>query len=270
MASLGRLARQLARSAVSSSAVDIPLVATRKDRRRRRVGYSHVAATLAVFFALAGSALAASHYLITSTKQISPSVLRAIVRAAAAKGAPGMPGTTGPSGPAGAAGAAGVAGPAGDAGAAGRAGPTGATGPMGPAAQTLAVYEGVGDTSASIGAIPVDVECLQNGSSGTPYIYLESTETASSGTVSAEWTTTNNSNSYQDYFDSYFVGSSPSQIATNTNLGTPYTYAMGNALLSTGPVGAATATESVAFEMIANGTGASATCIVTGQIIPSG
>ena len=50
-----------------------------------------MAATLALFFALGGSAVAARHYLITSAKQISPRVLRAITAAAGAQGATGIP-----------------------------------------------------------------------------------------------------------------------------------------------------------------------------------
>jgi len=40
-----------------------------------RITYANVAATLALFFALGSTALAMRHYLITSTKQIKPSVL---------------------------------------------------------------------------------------------------------------------------------------------------------------------------------------------------
>jgi hypothetical protein len=55
-------------------------------------------------FAMSGGALAATHYVITSKKQISPKVLKTLK---------GKPGSRGPAGPAGAAGAAGAAGPAG-------------------------------------------------------------------------------------------------------------------------------------------------------------
>jgi hypothetical protein len=45
---------------------------------RRIFTYSNVVATLALFFALTGAAVAATHYLITSTRQIKPSVLKGI------------------------------------------------------------------------------------------------------------------------------------------------------------------------------------------------
>jgi len=43
---------------------------------RRRFSYANVAATLALVFSMSGGALAANHYLINSTKQIKPSVLK--------------------------------------------------------------------------------------------------------------------------------------------------------------------------------------------------
>ena len=81
---------------------------------RRRLTYTNVGVTLALFFSMSGGALAAGHYLITSTKQIKPSVLSSL---------------KGKTGPAGANGAAGSAGPAGGQGVKGE---TGATGPQGP------------------------------------------------------------------------------------------------------------------------------------------
>jgi hypothetical protein len=44
--------------------------------RPKRFSYANVVATLALVLAMSGGALAASHYLITSTKQISPRVLK--------------------------------------------------------------------------------------------------------------------------------------------------------------------------------------------------
>jgi hypothetical protein len=74
---------------------------------RRHLTYANVVATLALVFAMSGGALAAKHYLVTSTKQIKPSVLKTLRGktgprgAAGANGATGATGATGPGGPAG-------------------------------------------------------------------------------------------------------------------------------------------------------------------------
>jgi hypothetical protein len=73
----------------------------------------NLVAWLALFVALGGTSMAASHYLITSTKQIKPSVLSKLH---------GARGATGPAGPQGTPGAKGETGPQ---------GPTGGTGPKG-------------------------------------------------------------------------------------------------------------------------------------------
>jgi hypothetical protein len=70
----------------------------------RRPSPAVTIASVALFFSLAGTGLAASKYLITSTHQIKPNVLRAL------KGKQGPAGPAGVSGVAGAAGAAGAAG----------------------------------------------------------------------------------------------------------------------------------------------------------------
>ena len=70
----------------------------------RRLNYANVTATLALFFAMTGGALAAKHYLINSTKQINPKVLKALkgnrgrAGAAGATGTPGKEGLTGKEG----------------------------------------------------------------------------------------------------------------------------------------------------------------------------
>jgi hypothetical protein len=96
-------------------------------RRRIHLTPSTVIATLALVLAMSGGAYAASKYVITSTKQISPKVLKSL------KGANGKNGAAGPAGPAGAAGAgtAGAAGPQGPAGPGGAAGTAGTNGTNG-------------------------------------------------------------------------------------------------------------------------------------------
>jgi hypothetical protein len=94
---------------------------------RNRITPGTVIATIALVFAMTGGAYAANKFLITSTKQISPKVLKSL------KGANGKNGLAGPAGPAGAAGAgtAGAAGPQGPAGPGGAKGESGAPGAPG-------------------------------------------------------------------------------------------------------------------------------------------
>ncbi len=83
---------------------------------RRRLSYANVTATLALVLAMSGGALAASHYLINSTRQINPRVLKKL------RGHTGPRGLQGPAGKTGATGKTGVT------------GNTGSTGPQGPSA----------------------------------------------------------------------------------------------------------------------------------------
>jgi hypothetical protein len=85
-------------------------------RSGRKLSYANVAATLALFFSMSGGALAASHYLINSTRQINPKVLKAL------KGKKGATGLTGTTGATGATGATGKEGPAGKEGKEGKEG----------------------------------------------------------------------------------------------------------------------------------------------------
>lgn len=83
---------------------------------KKHLTYANVVATLALLFAMAGGAVAATHYLITSSKQISPKVLAEL------KGRSGTPGTVG---------ASGVRGERGEKGERGETGPEGKIGPVG-------------------------------------------------------------------------------------------------------------------------------------------
>lgn len=101
---------------------------------RKRFTYANVAMTLALVFAITGGAYAASKYVITSTKQIKPSVLAQLKGKNGQNGTPGTPGPAGPVGPAGPKGETGTAGAKGDTGqegGVGRVGPTGAIGATG-------------------------------------------------------------------------------------------------------------------------------------------
>jgi hypothetical protein len=94
-------------------------------------------AAVALFFAMGGTAIAAHHYLITSTKQIKPSVLKA------------LKGNVGPAGPAG---LPGVAGKEGLPGKEGKEGKEGKQGPPGPTELSrLAFFEGPSEKAFEVG-----------------------------------------------------------------------------------------------------------------------
>jgi hypothetical protein len=97
-----------------------------KDRARRLVpSPAMVVAVLALVVAMGGTAAAATHYLLSSTKQISPKVLKQLK---GNKGATGNTGAAGAQGPAGAQGATGAQGPQGNQGIQGNQGPRGLQG----------------------------------------------------------------------------------------------------------------------------------------------
>jgi hypothetical protein len=77
------------------------------SRIRRHLSYTNIAATLALVFSMSTGAVAASHYLINSSKQINPKVLKKLM------GKTGATGATGARGPGGEEGSPGKAGPAG-------------------------------------------------------------------------------------------------------------------------------------------------------------
>ncbi|MGP0103174.1 MAG: hypothetical protein ACLPUT_16330 [Solirubrobacteraceae bacterium] len=74
---------------------------------RRHLSYANVAATMALVFAMGGTAIAAKHYLISSTSQISPQVLKAIEVKIAGRVPRGKEGKEGPAGKEGKAGESG-------------------------------------------------------------------------------------------------------------------------------------------------------------------
>jgi hypothetical protein len=63
--------------------------------RRKRLTYANVAATLALVLAMSGGALAASNFIITSTGQIKPSVLKKLTGKRGKTGATGKRGSQG-------------------------------------------------------------------------------------------------------------------------------------------------------------------------------
>jgi hypothetical protein len=95
---------------------------------RGRFTYSNVAMTLALVFAMTGGAYAAKKYIVTSTKQISPAVLKQLKGSRGPVGAAGVAGPVGPTGPAGPVGPTGPAGVKGDTGAKGDPGTPGEPG----------------------------------------------------------------------------------------------------------------------------------------------
>jgi hypothetical protein len=66
------------------------------SRLRTHFGIPGVIAVGALIFAMAGGAWAAQKYLITSTKQIKPSVLKQLQGAAGPAGSQGTTGAVGP------------------------------------------------------------------------------------------------------------------------------------------------------------------------------
>ncbi len=125
---------------------------------RKRMTYANVAVTLALVFAMSGGAYAASRYVITSTKQISPKVLKSLqgkAGPAGKNGANGANGAQGAQGPAGAAGAKGEPGPQGSEGKEGKQGIPGTNGTTG---FTETLPEGKtekGDWSVGVESAPV-------------------------------------------------------------------------------------------------------------------
>jgi len=99
-----------------------------RDLVRRHVNPTAAIAVLALFLAMSGGAWAAHRYIVTSTGQIKPSVLKQLRGAAGARGLPGAAGAQGPQGPQGAPGKDGAPGRDGTPGKDGNEGREGHTG----------------------------------------------------------------------------------------------------------------------------------------------
>ena len=69
------------------------------SRARKRLTYANLALTFVLIFSMSGGAYAASKYMITSTKQIKPSVLKSLQGKSGATGKMGATGSQGPAGP---------------------------------------------------------------------------------------------------------------------------------------------------------------------------
>jgi hypothetical protein len=164
-----------------------------------RLTYANVAATLALIFAMGGTAVAASHYIITSTKQINPKVLRE------------LRGHNGSQGPAGAQGPAGPGAPQGPGGPQGPAGPGGPAGPSNPnavRAQSSATTDDVKTwlTTASVGQT---VTLLTVG----PFTYTGVCTTASGNPHAQTFVATSQSGSVADSRADYIPSGYPSSTS---------------------------------------------------------
>jgi hypothetical protein len=140
---------------------------------RSRLTYANIVATLALLFTMTGGAYAAGRYLITSTKQISPKVVKALQ---GAKGANGSAGPAGPVGPTGPQGPAGSPGAKGDNGTNGTNGENGKEGEAGKNGKSVTIVEsateieghcvGVGGSKFEAAGGTKTYAC--NGKEGTP------------------------------------------------------------------------------------------------------
>lgn len=119
---------------------------------RRRISYANITATLALVFAMSGGAIAAQHYLINSTRQISPKVLRALRGASGTAGTSGSEGREGREGKEGREGREGKEGREGQAGPEGKAGADGSYATVLPAGVTETGAWGAGYTASGVAA----------------------------------------------------------------------------------------------------------------------
>jgi len=133
------------------------------SRIRKRFTYANVAMTLALVFAMSGGAYAAGKYLITSTKQISPKVLKQLQGKAGPAGAPGAQGSAGSQGP------QGPQGPQGSAGSNGKDGANGAPGESVAAGQVKVGEAACGKLGGSKFTVGGNETFACNGKEGSPW-----------------------------------------------------------------------------------------------------
>ncbi len=122
----------------------------------RRPSPASIIASVALFFALGGTAIAAHQYLITSTKQIKPSVLKKLkgnVGKTGATGREGLPGREGSQGKEGKEGSQGKEGKEGSQGKEGKEGPFAGTLPSGKTTTGAWAVRGEGLDTVAITAI---------------------------------------------------------------------------------------------------------------------
>lgn len=128
-------------------------------------------AFVALLIAMTGTAFGARQYLVTTTKQISPRVIKKLhgkQGKRGARGPSGAQGTRGPVGETGPAGSAGATGPSGGEGPAGPPGDAGDTGPRGPS-DVIVGFDDAGGTFGDPG-VPTTISTLANVPAGR-YVY---------------------------------------------------------------------------------------------------
>lgn len=165
-------------------------------RIRKRVTYANVAMTIALVFAMTGGAYAAKKYLITSTKQISPRVLKTLKGAAGRTGAAGPVGAAGKDGGQGLPGVEGKEGKAGVAGKDGTTGKEGATGkegspwtaggtlPQGKTESGTWAYRG-STTNGAVGTDAISYVIPLAAAPAVEFVYAKATGTNCTGSASA-------------------------------------------------------------------------------------